>query len=186
MAADRLFPLRWKWPFFVEDVNDNKPQVLLPSSNLSCLTISPATTAGSMITKIYAIDEDSGMNSDITYQIVASEPALHSPFQIDQHSGNINWCGEDYGMHHLFVVVRDGGMPDPLQTTVWVNLLVNETLEKCQVSSVPECLPASLPPPKPLPVKDCRGESNAWLVLSAAWAWWSSRACSSGACSGVY
>ncbi len=68
-------------------------------------------------------------------------------------------------MHHLFVVVRDGGMPDPLQTTVWVNLLVNETLEKCQVSSVPECLPASLPPPKPLPVKDCRGESNAWLVL---------------------
>ncbi len=78
-----------KMTVFVEDVNDNKPQVLLPSSNLSCLTISPATTAGSMITKIYAIDEDSGMNSDITYQIVASEPALHSPFQIDQHSGNI-------------------------------------------------------------------------------------------------
>ncbi|KAK7138443.1 hypothetical protein R3I94_013917 [Phoxinus phoxinus] len=154
---------------FVEDVNDNKPQVLLPSSNLSCLTISPATQAGSMITKIYAIDEDSGMNSDITYQIVASEPALQSPFQIDQHSGNISLVqrlsGEDYGMHHLFVVVRDGGKPDPLQTTVWVNLLVNETLEKCQVSAVPEYLPATLPPPKTLPVKDCRGESNAWLVL---------------------
>ncbi|KAK9963567.1 hypothetical protein ABG768_006740 [Culter alburnus] len=156
-----------KMTVFVEDVNDNQPKVLLPSSNLSCQTISPATRAGSMITKIYAIDEDSGMNSDITYQIVASEPALHSPFQIDQHSGNITLVqhlrNEDYGMHHLFVVIRDGGKPDPLQTTVWVNLLVNETREKCHVNAVPEYLPATLPPPMPL--KDCRGESNAWLVF---------------------
>lgn len=156
-----------KMTIFVEDVNDNQPQVLLPSSNLSCQTISPATQAGSMITKIYAIDEDSGMNSDITYQIVASEPALQSPFQIDQHSGNITLVqrlrSQDYGMHHLFVVIRDGGKPDPLQTTVWINLLVNETLEKCHVSTVPQYLPATLPPPMPL--KDCRGESNAWFIF---------------------
>lgn len=152
---------------FIEDVNDNQPQVLLPSSNLSCLTISPATRAGSMITKIYAIDEDSGMNSDITYQIIATKPTLHSPFQIDQHSGNITLAqhlrSEDYGMHHLFIVVRDGGKPDPLQSTVWVNLLVNETLEKCHVNAVPDYSPPPLPPP--MPVKDCRGESNAWLIF---------------------
>uniref|UniRef100_A0A8C2PM85 Protocadherin-20 n=1 Tax=Cyprinus carpio TaxID=7962 RepID=A0A8C2PM85_CYPCA len=152
---------------FIEDVNDNQPQVLLPSSNLSCLTISPATRAGSMITKIYAIDEDSGMNSDITYQIVASKPALHSPFQIEQHSGNITLVqhlrGEDYGMHHLFIVVRDGGKPDPLQTTVWVNLLVNETLETCHVNALPDYSPPRLPPP--MPVKDSRCESNAWLIF---------------------
>ncbi|XP_067312939.1 protocadherin-20 [Pseudorasbora parva] len=154
---------------FVEDVNDNQPQVLLPSSNLSCLTISPATQTGSMITKIYAIDEDSGMNSDITYQIVASKPALQSLFQIDQHSGNITLVqslrGEDYGMHHLFIAVRDGGKPDPLQTTVWVNLLVNETQEKCHVRAVPEYLPTTPPSPKTLPIKDCRGDSNAWLFF---------------------
>lgn len=74
---------------FVEDVNDNQPQVLLPSSNLSCLTISPNTRAGSSITKTYAIDHDSGMNADITYQIRATEPINPSPFQIDLHSGNI-------------------------------------------------------------------------------------------------
>ncbi|XP_073677298.1 protocadherin-20 [Garra rufa] len=156
-----------KMTVFIEDVNDNQPQVLLPSSNLSCLTISPATRAGSMVTKIYAIDEDSGMNSDITYQIIATKPALHSPFQIDQHSGNItlvqHLSGEDYGMHHLFIVVRDGGKPDPLQTTVWVNLLVNETLEKCHINAVPDYLPQRLPPP--LPVKDCKCESNAWLIF---------------------
>ncbi|KAI2657244.1 Protocadherin-20 [Labeo rohita] len=156
-----------KMTIFIEDVNDNQPQVLLPSSNLSCLTISPATREGSMITKIYAIDEDSGMNSDITYQIIATKPALHSPFQIDQQSGNITLVqhlrGEDYGMHHLFVVVRDGGKPDPLQTTVWINLLVNETLEKCHVNAVPDYLPPRLPPP--MPVKDCRCESKAWLIF---------------------
>ncbi len=156
-----------KITIYIEDVNDNQPQVLLPSSNLSCLTISPATRAGSMITKIYAIDEDSGMNSDITYQIIATKPTLHSPFQIDQHSGNITLVqhlrGEDYGMHHLFIVVRDGGKPDPLQSTVWVNLLVNETLEKCHVNAVPDYSPPALPPP--MPVKDCRCESNAWLVF---------------------
>ncbi|XP_043113138.1 protocadherin-20 [Puntigrus tetrazona] len=152
---------------FIEDVNDNQPQVLLPSSNLSCLTISPATRAGSMITKIYAIDEDSGMNSDITYQIIATKPALESPFQIDQQSGNITLVqhlrGEDHGMHHLFIVVRDGGRPGPLQTAVWVNLLVNETLEKCQVNAVPDYSPPRLPPP--MPVRDRRCESNAWLVF---------------------
>lgn len=158
-----------KMTVFVEDINDNQPQVLLPSSNLSCLTISPATQAGSMITKIYAIDEDSGMNSDITYQIIASEPALQSPFQIDQHSGNITLVqhlrGEDYGMHHLFIVVRDGGKPDPLQTTIWVNLLVNETLEKCHVNAVPEYSPQTLPTSMPLSVRGSRCESNSWLIF---------------------
>uniref|UniRef100_A0A8C1RUW8 Protocadherin 20 n=1 Tax=Cyprinus carpio TaxID=7962 RepID=A0A8C1RUW8_CYPCA len=155
-----------KMTIFIEDVNDNHPQVLLPSSNLSCLTISPATRAGSMITKIFAIDEDSGMNSDITYQIIASKPALHSPFQIDEHSGNITLVqhlrGEDYGMHHLFIVVRDRGKPDPLQTTVWVNLQVNETLEKCHVNAIPEYTPPRLLPP--MPVQD-RCESNAGLIF---------------------
>ncbi|XP_066505817.1 protocadherin-20 [Hoplias malabaricus] len=126
---------------FVEDVNDNQPQVILPSSNLSCQTISPSTKAGSIITKIYAVDRDSGMNSDITYHITAREPAWPKLFQIDTHSGNITLsqqlAGSDIGMHHLFIVVRDGGQPVPLQATVWVNLLVNETLEQCHLSTIP-------------------------------------------------
>lgn len=157
---------------FVEDVNDNQPQVIFPSSNLSCLTILSSTKVGSMVTKIYAVDEDSGMNSDITYQIVASLPAHPSPFQIDQRSGNISLAqslqAEDYGMHHLFIVVRDGGKPDPLQTVVWVNMLVNDSLGKCHMKDVPEYLPATLAPPAPYSSKNCRCESNGWLLFLSA------------------
>lgn len=127
---------------FVEDVNDNQPKVILPSSNSSCLTVSPETLAGTMVTKIYAIDDDSGLNSEITYSVVVPESMQNrSPFQVDSRSGNITLTqqllGKDVGMHHLFVVVRDSGKPTPLYTTVWVNLLVNESIEYCYLDRVP-------------------------------------------------
>ncbi|XP_052005941.1 protocadherin-20 [Xyrauchen texanus] len=154
---------------FVEDVNDNQPQVILPSSNLSCLTISPTTRKGSMVTKIFAIDEDSGMNSYITYEIIAREPALQSPFNIDQRTGNITLAhdlrNEHHVMHHLFIVVRDEGKPTSLQTTVWVNVLVNETLEKCHVNEVPQYTSPTIPPPTPLSSKDCICESKMSLLF---------------------
>lgn len=127
---------------FVEDINDNQPKVILPSSNFSCLTVSPATMAGTMVTKIYAIDEDSGLNSEITYTLVAPEPVQNnSPFQVNSRSGNITLgqqlLQKDLGMHHLFIVVRDEGKPTPLYSTVWVNLLVNESMEPCHLDKVP-------------------------------------------------
>lgn len=130
---------------FVEDVNDNQPQVILPSSNLSCLTISPNTRVGSIITKIYAIDSDTGMNSDITYHIIAREPINPSPFQIDSDSGNISLVQQlvrrDYGMHHLLIRVSDRGKPAPLQATVWINVLVNEMPKQCQLTTAPPYFP---------------------------------------------
>ncbi|KAM9741875.1 protocadherin-20 [Menidia menidia] len=127
---------------FVEDMNDNQPKVILPSSNSSCQTVSPGTLAGTVVAKIYAIDEDSGLNSEIMFSIVASEPAQKSsPFQVDLRSGNITLSQQllpiDMGMHHLFVIVRDNGKPTPLYTTVWVNLLVNESLENCYLDRAP-------------------------------------------------
>ncbi|XP_029020631.1 protocadherin-20 [Betta splendens] len=127
---------------FVEDINDNQPKVILPSSNCSCLTVSPATTAGATVTKIYAVDEDSGSNSEITYALAAPEPVpSSSPFQLDPRSGDITLAQqlrqEDLGMHHLFVVVRDGGKPVPLYSTVWVNLLVNQSAEPCRLDKAP-------------------------------------------------
>ncbi|XP_027010358.2 protocadherin-20 [Tachysurus fulvidraco] len=156
---------------FVEDVNDNQPQVLLPSSNLSCLTISPNTRAGSIITKIYAIDRDSGLNSDITYQIIARVPINPSPFQIDPHSGNITLVqqlvGRDYSMHHLLIRVSDRGKPAPLQASVWVNVLVNEMPKQCHLTTVPPHFPlASEPPltPKPYNLTESCTELP-WLLL---------------------
>lgn len=127
---------------FIEDVNDNEPKVILPSSNFSCLTVSPGTPMGTTITNIFAIDGDSGLNSEITYSIVAPPSVLHNtPFQVDSRSGKITLIHEllqeDKGMHHLFVVVRDNGKPTPLYTTVWINLLVNESMDRCHLDRTP-------------------------------------------------
>lgn len=174
LAIDGGSPLRSSTAsvtVFVEDVNDNQPQVLLPSSNLSCLTISPSIRAGSIITKIYAIDHDSGMNSDITYHIIAREPINPSPFQIDPHSGNITLVqqlvGRNYGMHHLLIRVSDGGKPAPLQATVWVNVLVSEIPKQCHLTTVPSYFPppSEAPlPPKPYNLTEHCTELP-WLLL---------------------
>ncbi|XP_064811378.1 protocadherin-20-like [Oncorhynchus masou masou] len=168
---------------FIEDVNDNQPQVILPSSNLSCLTISTGTTTGTMVTKIYAIDKDSGLNSEITYTIAAREPpgtspSSHhhgdssSPFQLDARSGNVTLAqrlmGKDLGMHHLFIVVTDGGKPAPLHTTVWVNLLVNDTLEPCHLDTMPRSLPyrlAQTPSETPSEMPVCDRHTQLILLL---------------------
>ncbi|XP_028315724.1 protocadherin-20 [Gouania willdenowi] len=125
---------------FVEDINDNQPKVILPSSNSSCMTVPPSTLAGTMVTKIYAIDEDSGLNSEMTYSVVTPSQN-NSPFLVDIKSGNITLSQQllhkHLGMHHLFVVVRDGGKPAPLYTTVWVNLLINDSKEPCHLDRAP-------------------------------------------------
>ncbi|KAM4732534.1 protocadherin-20 [Anableps anableps] len=127
---------------FIEDINDNEPKVIFPSSNFSCLAVSPRTPVGTTITKVYAIDEDLGLNSEITYSVVAPESMQHNtPFQVDSRSGNITLrqelLQEDMGMHHLFIVVRDNGKPTPLYTTVWINLLVNKSTDQCYLDKAP-------------------------------------------------
>ncbi|XP_033977195.1 protocadherin-20 [Trematomus bernacchii] len=127
---------------FVEDINDNQPKVILPSSNSSCQTVSQTAVTGTIVTKIFAIDADSGLNSEITYTVVMPDPVQNtSPFRVDSMSGNITVAQQllqkDLGMHHLFIVVRDGGKPAPLYTTVWVNLLVNESVGPCHLDREP-------------------------------------------------
>lgn len=157
---------------FVEDINDNQPLVILPSSNFSCLTVSPETIAGTMITKIYAIDEDSGLNSEITYTIAAPETVQkHSPFQVDSRSGNITVAQQllqkDLGMHHLFIVVRDGGKPAPLYTTVWVNLLVNDSMEPCHLDRAPTWMgtPNLGQTPSKAPICEAEDARSGQLIL---------------------
>ncbi|KAA0709055.1 Protocadherin gamma-A5 [Triplophysa tibetana] len=62
-------------------------------------------------------------------------------------------------------VVREVGKPDPLQTGVWVNLLVNESLGKCHVKNVPKYLLPTLPSSALSSNKDCGCESNARLLF---------------------
>lgn len=159
---------------FVEDVNDNPPKVILPSSNSSCLAVPTDTIAGTVVTKIYAIDEDSGFNSEITYTVAAPEPERSTcPFKVDLRSGNVTIAEQlrqkDLGMHHLFIVVRDGGKPAPLYATVWVNLLVNDSTESCLLTRAPTLTgtPEFVQTPSKAPICEAEDIKYSQLMLLA-------------------
>ncbi|XP_043547094.1 protocadherin-20 [Chiloscyllium plagiosum] len=114
------------------DVNDNPPLVLFPQSNLSFLLVLPSTVPGSSITEVYAVDKDTGMNAVIAYSIIGHRGPRPETFVIDAGTGNITLhealVKNDYGLYRLLVKVSDHGYPEPLHSTVIVNLFVNETL----------------------------------------------------------
>ncbi|XP_067889001.1 protocadherin-20 [Heterodontus francisci] len=114
------------------DVNDNPPLVLFPQSNLSFLLVLPSTVPGSSITEVYAVDKDTGMNAVIAYSIIGHRGPRPETFVIDAGTGNITLhealVKNDHGLYRLLVKVSDHGYPEPLHTTVIVNLFVNETL----------------------------------------------------------
>ncbi|XP_067842532.1 protocadherin-20 [Heptranchias perlo] len=114
------------------DVNDNPPLVLFPQSNLSFLLVLPSTVPGSSITEVYAVDKDTGMNAVIAYSIIGHRGPRPETFVIDTGTGNITLhealVKNDHGLYRLLVKVSDHGYPEPLHTTVIVNLFVNETL----------------------------------------------------------
>ncbi|XP_048351320.1 protocadherin-20 [Sphaerodactylus townsendi] len=114
------------------DINDNPPLVLFPQSNMSYLLVLPSTLPGSPITEVYAVDNDTGMNAVIAYSIIGRRGPRPDSFKIDAKSGNItleeSLMQNDYGLYRLLVKVSDHGYPEPLHSTVMVNLFVNDTM----------------------------------------------------------
>lgn len=112
------------------DVNDNPPIVLFPQSNQSYMLVLPSTLPGTSITEVYAVDKDTGMNAVIAYSIIKRKGGEPGSFDIDPDTGNITLKRElsDRGLYSLLVKVSDHGQPEPLHSTVLVNLFVNETV----------------------------------------------------------
>uniref|UniRef100_A0A8C6Z0K8 Protocadherin-20 n=1 Tax=Nothoprocta perdicaria TaxID=30464 RepID=A0A8C6Z0K8_NOTPE len=114
------------------DINDNPPLVLFPQSNMSYLLVLPSTLPGSPITEVYAVDKDTGMNAVIAYSIIGRRGPRPESFRIDPKTGNItleeSLMQNDYGLYRLLVKVSDHGYPEPLHSTVMVNLFVNDTV----------------------------------------------------------
>ncbi|XP_066437452.1 protocadherin-20 isoform X2 [Eleutherodactylus coqui] len=114
------------------DVNDNPPLVLFPQSNMSYLLVLPSTLPGSPVTEVYAVDKDTGMNAVIAYSIIGRRGPRPESFRIDSKTGNITLeealMRDDYGLYRLLVKVTDHGYPEPLFSTVMVNLFVNDTV----------------------------------------------------------
>uniref|UniRef100_A0A8C9QWK4 Cadherin domain-containing protein n=1 Tax=Scleropages formosus TaxID=113540 RepID=A0A8C9QWK4_SCLFO len=117
---------------YITDQNDNSPQILYPApSGNSFMTevIPKAAHAGSLVSKVIAVDADSGQNAWLSYQIAKStDPGL---FTIGLHSGEIRLqrdvAESDSMKQNLVVAVKDNGQPS-LSTTCSLYLLISDNL----------------------------------------------------------
>uniref|UniRef100_A0A9L0K0U9 Protocadherin beta 13 n=1 Tax=Equus asinus TaxID=9793 RepID=A0A9L0K0U9_EQUAS len=112
----------------VLDANDNSPFVLYPLQNGSapCTELVPrAAEAGYLVTKVVAVDGDSGQNAWLSYQLLkATEPGL---FGVWPHNGEVRTARllseRDAPKHRLLVQVRDNGEP-PRSASVTLHVLL--------------------------------------------------------------
>ncbi|XP_057269699.1 protocadherin beta-15-like [Pezoporus wallicus] len=112
----------------VVDENDNAPLVLYPSqdsSSPSSELVPVMAEAGYLITKVVAVDADSGQNSWLSYHLLrASDPGL---FVVGAQSGEVRLrrsvTERDAVKQKLVVLVRDNGQP-PLSATAAMSALL--------------------------------------------------------------
>lgn len=117
---------------FLLDVNDNAPLIVLPESNFSYVLVPPDTSKGSPVTKVHAVDYDTGMNGAITYSEFGEMSPSTDLFKVDMHSGNITLIesirDHQCGLYQLLVKASDQGFPEALSTIVRVNILLNQSI----------------------------------------------------------
>ncbi|KAI5739538.1 hypothetical protein M8J77_020494 [Diaphorina citri] len=106
----------------VTDVNDCPPEFPQDWYNVS---ISEAAPFGTLILKVRALDNDSGINSQIRYSLGNTSADL---FHIDAEDGSIyikrSLDHEVQALHHLTVIATDQGTPSLSSLThVWLSVL---------------------------------------------------------------
>ncbi|XP_004643916.1 protocadherin gamma-B4 [Octodon degus] len=119
----------------VGDRNDNAPRVLYPAlgPDGSALfdTVPRAAEPGYLVTKVVAVDADSGHNAWLSYHVLqASDPGL---FSLGLRTGEVRTAralgNKDAARHRLLVTVRDGGLP-PLSATATLHLIFADSLQE--------------------------------------------------------
>ncbi|XP_063305938.1 protocadherin gamma-B7-like [Pelobates fuscus] len=114
------------------DQNDNSPRILYPSTEndgTALFELVPfSSMEGSLITKVVAVDADSGHNSWLSYHFMqVSEP---SPFSINQHTGEIRTSRvfeqKDVFKYKLVVMVKDNGVPS-LTATATLSFIIADS-----------------------------------------------------------
>ncbi|XP_061135256.1 protocadherin gamma-A2-like isoform X29 [Syngnathus typhle] len=115
----------------IQDQNDNGPQVLYPvQTTVSLLAemVPRSADVGYLVTKVVAVDVDSGQNAWLSYQVhKATDRAL---FEVGLHNGEIRTVRQvtdkDAVKQRLTVVVEDNGQPSR-SATVIVNVAVADS-----------------------------------------------------------
>ncbi|KAM3840184.1 protocadherin gamma-B5-like isoform 9-T9 [Vipera latastei] len=120
---------------FILDRNDNSPQILSPSpesKDSAFFEMVPRSAeADYLVTKVVAMDADSGHNAWLSYQLIqATELAL---FTVGSHTGEIrtarSFVDKDAVKQKLVIVVKDNGQP-PLSASVTLNLVFAENFQE--------------------------------------------------------
>ncbi|XP_007937283.2 protocadherin gamma-A1-like [Orycteropus afer afer] len=118
---------------FVLDQNDNAPEILypaLPMDGSTGVELAPRSAEpGYMVTKVVAVDRDSGQNAWLSYHLLkASEPGL---FAVGVHTGEVRTARalheRDALKQSLVVAVQDHGQP-PLSATVTLTIAVADSI----------------------------------------------------------
>ncbi|XP_053734383.1 protocadherin gamma-A11-like [Synchiropus splendidus] len=142
---------------FISDVNDNSPQILYPTpegNSFMTELVPKAAHGGSLVSKVIAVDADSGQNAWLSYHIVKStEPGL---FTIGLHSGEIrnqrDISESDSMKQNLIVAVKDNGQPS-LSATCSMYLLISDNL-------------AEVPELKDISYEDKNSKLTSYLIIA--------------------
>ncbi|XP_077166420.1 protocadherin beta-16-like [Paroedura picta] len=113
---------------FIVDENDNAPFILYPLQNGTSPSndlVPRGAEAGYLVTKVVAVDRDSGQNSWLSYELLkATEPGL---FSVGAQNGEVKTTRpinkRDAIKHKLFIGVRDNGHP-PQSTSATLSILL--------------------------------------------------------------
>ncbi|KAG9490975.1 hypothetical protein GDO78_006357, partial [Eleutherodactylus coqui] len=126
----------------IVDQNDNSPVILYPSQEVdTTFEMVPWTSdKGSLVSKVVAVDADSGHNAWLSYFLQSSDPSL---FTIDQHTGEIStsrvFQERDIMKHGIMVLVRDNGTPSR-SASVTINMVIADHFHQVlpELSSQPK------------------------------------------------
>ncbi|XP_060134092.1 protocadherin gamma-A6 isoform X27 [Zootoca vivipara] len=129
---------------FILDQNDNAPQILYPSpptDGSTGIELAPRSSEpGYLVTKVVAVDADSGQNAWLSYQLIkATEPGL---FTLGLHTGEIRtarfFLEKDALKQSLVVLVKDNGQP-PMSASVTVTVVLADSIPDMltDMSSIP-------------------------------------------------
>ncbi|XP_069617941.1 protocadherin gamma-B2-like [Ranitomeya imitator] len=119
----------------IVDQNDNAPKILYPSPDTGGSAVFEmvpfVSEPGSLITKVVAVDADSGHNSWLSYHFIPMSDQNH--FVISEYTGEIRtsriFQEKDMLNYKLVVMVKDNGHPT-LSTTTTLTLIIAEDFQQ--------------------------------------------------------
>ncbi|XP_042588376.1 protocadherin gamma-C5-like isoform X30 [Cyprinus carpio] len=115
---------------FILDHNDNAPVVIYPSTSMGSVShqrMPRSAKAGHLVTKVTAVDADSGHNAWLFYRLAEATDA--SLFSVNLHTGEVRTkravSEHDDSSQRLLIEIKDNG--EPIQsTTVTVDILIED------------------------------------------------------------